>query len=323
MNITRCIASLSVLAAFAFLALDAAAQAFPSKPLRLVVPYPPGGATDVISRSLAQKMSDDFKQQVLTDNRGGGGQIIGSEIVAKSPPDGHTFLLASVTHSINPSLVPQLPYDTARDFTSISFVGSSPLVLVVHPDVPVKSLKEFVALAKAQPGRLNYASSGNGSGGHLAMEVLKSMVGLDLVHVPYKGGGPAIVDLVAGQAQAMITSPIAVVSFAKVGKLRLLASTGKARSARLADVPTVAESGVPGYESSLWYAIVAPRGVPRDVVMRLNTSIRGALAAADLREKFETNDIEAQATSPEELTAYINSEIAKWKNVIEKANIRM
>ncbi len=299
------------------------AQGFPSKPMRMVVPYPPGGATDVITRTLAQKMSESLKQPMIADNRGGGGQVIGTDIVAKSPPDGHTLLLASVTHSINPSLVPQLPYDTVRDFTPVSFVGSSPLVLVVNPVVPARNVGEFIALARAQPGKMNYASSGNGSGGHLTMEVLKNQVGIDLVHVPYKGGGPAITDLISGLSQAMITSPIAVVSFVRAGKLRMLGVTSKARSVRMPDVPTLAETGVTDFESSLWYAIVGPRGVPREAVLRLNTAIRDALAAADVREKFLGNDIEAQSSSPDELTAYINTEVTKWRTVIQRANISL
>ena len=301
---------------------EAAAQAFPSRPLRMVVPYPPGGATDIISRNLGQKISEDFKQQVLVDNRGGGGQVIGTEIVAKAPADGYTLLLCSVTHSINPALLAKLPYDTARDFTPVSFVGSSPLVMAVYPGLPANTMREFIALARSQPGRINYASAGNGSGGHLAMELLKSMAGLDIVHVPYKGAGPAAIDLVAGQVSALFSSPLAVVTLAKGGKLRLLANTGKARSATLPDVPTVAESGVPGYESSLWYGILGPKGLPHEIVMRLNTSIRAGLAAPDLREKFEIGGVDAQSSTPEEFAAYISSEMAKWKVVIEKANIK-
>jgi tripartite-type tricarboxylate transporter receptor subunit TctC len=297
------------------------AQGFPTRPIRMVVPYPPGGATDIISRTLAQKMSEDMKQQVLTDNRGGGGQIIGTEIVAKAAPDGYTVLLCSVTHSINPALVAKLPYDTARDFTPVSMVGSSALVIVSHPAV-TRNMKEFLAMVKAQPGKINYASSGNGSGGHLAMELLKSMAGLDMVHVPYKGAGPAAADVVAGQAQVLFSSPLAVVSLAKAGKLRLLAISSKTRSAALPDVPTVAESGVPGYETSLWYAILGPRGLPRDVVSRMNASIRGGVNSVDLKEKFEAGGVEAQASSPEELTSYIASEMAKWKTVIDKAGIK-
>ena len=303
-------------------AQHAAAQAWPTKPIRLVVPYPPGGATDIISRGLADKMTTDLKQAIYIDNRGGGGQVIGSEIVAHSAPDGYTILLNSVTHSINPALLPKLPYDTVRDFTPVSFVGSSPLVLVVNPTVPAANMKEFIALARSQPGKLDYASSGTGSGGHLTVELLKSMANIDLVHVPYSGAAPATTDLVGGRVHALFTSPLAVLPQVKAGKLRLLAISSKTRSKDLPDTPTVAESGVPGFESSLWYGILGPRALPRDIVGRMNASIRQGLAAADLKSRFEASGVEAQSSTPEEFAAYIASEMAKWKAVIEKANIK-
>jgi tripartite-type tricarboxylate transporter receptor subunit TctC len=296
------------------------AQSYPDHPVRLVIPYPPGGAADIVGRTLAKKLSEELGQQFVVDNRGGGGQVIGTEIVAKAAPDGYTILQTSITHAINPTLVPKLPYDTLRDFAPVSFIAISPLVLVVHPSVPAKSTRELIALAKAKPGQLNYASSGNGSGGHLAMALLLSMTKTKMVHVPYKGAGPALTDLIAGQVQCMLTSPLAAVPHAKAGKLRLLAVTSRKRTASMPDVPTVAET-VPGYEAVLWYSFVVPSGTPKSVIDRLNAATRKALEMQDVRELFARNGADASGSSPEELQRFIRSEIDKWGKVVRENHI--
>lgn len=298
-----------------------AAQSYPERPVRLVVPYPPGGAADLIGRLMGKHMTDELGQQVIIDNRGGGGQVIGTDIVAKAASDGHTILQASITHSINPGLVKKLPYDSVKDFTPISLLAKSPLVLVVHPSVPVKSVKELVSLAKAKPNVLNYASSGNGSGGHLAMALFLEMTKTKTVHVPYKGAGPALTDLIAGQVQLLITSPLAAVPHVEAGKLRLLGVSSKGRSAAMPDVPAIAET-VPGYEASLWYAFLAPKGVSREVVSRLNAAAKKGLAAPDVRALFNKQGVEIIGSSPGELAAHIRDEIAKWRKVIKAAGIR-
>lgn len=299
-----------------------AAQGYPERAIRLVVPYPPGGAADLIGRTLSQKMTEDLGQQVIVDNRAGGGQIIGTDIVAKAAPDGYTLLQASVTHGINPGLVPKLPYDSVKDFAPVSLIASSSLVLIVHPSLPVRSIQELIGLAKAKPGQLNYGSAGNGSGGHLATELFRSMTGVDVVHVPYKGAGPAMTDLIAGQVQLMFTSPLAAGPHVRAGKLRLLGVTGKARSAATPDVPTIAEAGVAGYEATLWYALLAPAGTPQATVSRLNAAMRKTLAFPDVRERFGKYGAETSASSPEEATAHIRQEIEKWRKVIKAAGIK-
>jgi tripartite-type tricarboxylate transporter receptor subunit TctC len=296
------------------------AQQYPARPVRLVIPYPPGGAADIIGRMLARKLSESLHQQLVVDARGGGGQVIGTEIVASAPADGYTILQASITHTINASLVPKLPYDTVNSFAPISFIAVSPLVLIVNPAVNASSTRELIALARAQPGMLNYASSGNGSGGHLAMALLASMTKTSIVHVPYKGAAPALTDLIAGQVQCMLTSPLAAVPYANAGKLRLLAVTGKKRTPAMPDVPTVSET-VPGYESVLWYAFLAPRNTPRNVIDVINSAIRQAVSAADVRDLFAKNGADAYASTPEELQQFIRDEIEKWRKVVREARI--
>ena len=272
--------------AAATLSAHATAQTYPDRPVRFVVPYPPGGATDIISRTLGQKLSDALKQQFVVDNRGGAGQIIGTDIVAKSAPNGYTILLASVTHSINPTLLSKLPYDSVKDFASVTLVGSGPNVLVVHPSVPARSVAELVKLLQSNPGKYNYASSGNGSGGHLAAELFKSMAKVDINHIPYKGNGPATVDVLAGQVPIMFTSTAPMLPHMRGGKLRGLATTGAARSSATPDIPAIAELGYPGYEASLWYGILVAAGTPSAIINALNIQFVNALKAADVRERF-------------------------------------
>ena len=297
-------------------------QAYPDRPVRFVVPYPPGGATDIISRTLGQKLSDALKQQFVVDNRGGAGQIIGTGIVAKSTPNGYTILLASVTHSINPTLLSKLPYDSVKDFASITLVGSGPNVLVVHPSVPAHSVAELVKLLQANPGKYNYASSGNGSGGHLATELFKSMAKVEINHIPYKGNGPATVDVLAGQVPVMFTSTAPMLPHMRGGKLRGLATTGAARSPATPDIPTIAELGYPGYEASLWYGVLAAAGTPPAIINVLNTQFVNALKAADVRERFTGLGIDVVGSTPDFLDKHLRSELAKWEKVIKFAKIR-
>ena len=300
----------------------ALAQPYPTRPIRLIVPYPPGGATDVIARGIGEKVSQTIGQQVVVDNRGGGGQIIGTDLVAKSAPNGYTILLPSVTHAINPGLHGKLPYDSMRDFAAVSLVASSPNVLVLHPSVAARTTKELIALAKSRPGQLNYASSGNGSGGHLAAELFKTMTNTDMTHVPYKGGGPAYVDLVAGQVNLMFTSPVATLPHVKAGRLRALATTGARRASALPDLPTIAEAGLTGYEASLWYGILTPAGTSPAIVSLLHKHIVAALAQADFKERMAPLGVDIIGSTPETFRKHIEQETAKWTRVIKAANIR-
>ena len=313
--------------AISFLVIHAgavAAQTYPDRPIRWVVPFPPAGGTDVISRTLAQKLSASLGQQVLVENRGGAGQVIGTEVVAKARPDGYTILLISLAHSLNPTLVAKLPYDTLKDFAPVSMVlDSSATVLVVNNGVPANSVKELIAWAKSSPGTVSYASSGNGSGGHMSMELLQSMAGTRMQHVPYKGASQALSDVVSGETSMMFTLPLAVTSLAKAGRVRIMAISSRIRSPQLPDVPTVAESGVPGYEASLWYAIVAPRGTPRNIVDRLNGAIREAVATQEVRDTYAASGGEAVSSTPEELDRHILRELEKWRKVIIAANIKI
>lgn len=311
-----------MLAVALFLAATAQAASYPGRPVRLIVPYPPGGATDVIGRGLALKLGDRFGQQVVTDNRGGGGQIIGTDLVAKAAPDGYTLLLPSVTHAINPGLHARLPYDSVRDFAPVTLIGNGPNVLVTHPSVTARSLAELTTLLKAHPDKYNYASSGNGSGGHLAAELFKTMAGVRMTHVPYKGGGPAYVDLIAGQVSLMFTSPVATLPHVRAGKLRAYATTGAVRSSAMPDLPTIAESGYPGYEASLWYGIMAPAGTPPDIVATLNRAVIDALRQSDIRERFAGLGVDVVGSTPQDFARHVVAEIRKWTKVIKDAGIR-
>jgi tripartite-type tricarboxylate transporter receptor subunit TctC len=300
-----------------------AAESYPNRPVRLIVPYPPGGATDMVARALGIKMGAALGQQFVVDNRGGGGQLIGTDLAAKAAANGYTFLLVSVTHSINPSLRDKMPYDTIKDFAPIVLIAQSANILVTHPSVPARSVKQLIALLKAQPGKLNYASSGTGSGGHLAAELFKSMARVNMVHVPYKGGGPAYIDLVAGHVDLMFTSPAPTLPHVKAGRLRALATTGAGRSLAMPNLPTIAESGFPGYEATLWYGFVAPAGTPEAIIRILNREAVKALADAAIRESFVARGIEPAGGSPEQFAAHIRSEMRKWEKVIRNASIRL
>jgi tripartite-type tricarboxylate transporter receptor subunit TctC len=299
-----------------------AAQVYPQRPIRLIIPYPPGGAGDIVGRLLGAKLGEVLRQQVVVDNRPGGGQLIATQLAARAEPDGHTLFLASATHGINPGLRRNLPYDTLNDFAPITLVADSPLIFVAHPSLGVNNIRELVALAKSRAGRINYASSGPGTGGHLSVELLKWSTGIDLVHVPYKGAGPALTDLIAGQVQVMCTSPLPALPHVKTGRLRGLAMTGRTRSHAAPDIPTVAESGVPGYQSTLWYALLAPAATPQSIIKKVHGETVKILKSSDVTEQLRAQGAEPVGNGPQELQDFLRAEIGRWTKVIEQANIR-
>jgi tripartite-type tricarboxylate transporter receptor subunit TctC len=301
----------------------ALAQPYPAKPIRLVIPYPPGGGTDTISRPLAQRLSENIGQQVIIDNRGGAAGNVGMEVAARAAPDGYTIVIGLTAQlAVNVSLFKKLPYDPVRDYEPVTLLGSGAYLLIVHPSLPVRSVKELVALARVRPGELTYGSAGNGSGAHLATELLKTMTGIKLLHVPYKGGGPALVDLIAGQVQVLFATHLTSWPHIQGGRVRALAVSTAKRATGL-DLPTMAEAGVPGYDSGVWYGILAPAGTPREVIARLNTEIVRVLNQPDYRKQLVTNSIEPIGSSPEELGRFIKSEIAKYAKVVKDAGLRI
>ncbi|MCM3609277.1 tripartite tricarboxylate transporter substrate binding protein [Cupriavidus pauculus] len=304
--------------------LAAPAQAaFPDKPIRIVVPFSPGGGTDLIARAMGIAMAQDLGQPVVIDNKPGGGTIIGTDNVAKSAPDGYTLVMATFAHAVNPSLQPKLPFDTERAFTPVMLVGRSPNVLVVRADSPYKSVRDVIAAAKARPGRISFASQGPGTSAHLAGELFKSLAGVDLNHIPYKGAGPAITDLLGGQVDMMFATASAVANLLESGKLRALGVTTAQRStsADLARVPTIAEAGVPGYVAESWYGLFAPAGTPAPVVARLNAAARKAVTAEAFRKRAEAEGLLVTPGTPEELGRYVRGEQARWAKVVKDAHI--
>ena len=313
---------------FAILPIQAApagARDYPVKPVRLIVPFAPGGGNDTVARTLAQALGASIGQAVIVDNRAGAGGIVGAELAAKAAPgDGYTLFLGGVgSHAVNPSLHARLPYDPVKDFAPVALIASAPSVLVVHPSVPARSLAEFTALAKASPGGLNYASNGSGSSAHLAAVMYEAMAGVRMLHIPYKGLGPALADLLGGEVQAMFSSMVAIVPHIRAGRLRALAVTGKNRSALLPGVPTLAESGLPGYEAGSWYGILAPAGTPREIVLKLNAEIVKALAQPELRERLESEGAEVIGGTPEQFAAHIKAELARLGSLIREGRLQM
>jgi len=304
--------------------LPACAQEYPRKAIRLIVPFAPGGGNDTVARAIAQSAGASLGQPVVVDNRAGAGGMLGAELAARSPPDGYTLFLGGVgSHAVNPNLHAKLPYDPVKDFAPITLIASAPSVLVVNPSLPARTLAEFTALAKASPGRINYASNGNGSSAQLAAVLYESMAGVQMVHVPYKGLAPALVDLLAGEVQAMFSSVVAIVPNIKAGRLRALAVTGKRRAALLPEVPTLDESGVPGYEAGSWYGILAPAGTPQAVVAKLHEAIVRALAQPEVRERLVSEGAEVIGSTPEAFAAHITAELARMGKLIRDAGIRM
>lgn len=300
-------------------ALAAAPSAYPTRPIRLIVPYAPGGGADTLARGIGQKLSETPGYTIVIDNRGGGGTILGSDLAAKSPPDGHTIILVASTHAVVSSLHRKLPYDPIKDFAPVVRVASAPNILVLHPSVSAASVKELVELAKSRPGQLVYASSGNGGGSHLAMELLKSVARIDLLHVPYKGTGPAMIDLLSGQARLMFGGMIGTLTHVRSRRLKALAVSSAKRSPVVPDLPTIAESGFPGYEAATWYGVLAPAGTALPIVRKLNAEIIGTLNNPELRQRMSSQGADPAPTTPEEFAAYIKSEVTKWAKVVKES----
>jgi len=301
----------------------ARAQDYPNHPIRVVVPFSPGGAVDGPMRIVAQELSKRLGQQIVVDNRPGAGATIGTEVVAKAAPDGYTLLLASQTNAISATLYKKLSYDPIEDFAPISLIGREPGVLVVHPSLPVKTLEEFVAYAKERPGKVDYASSGNGSGQHLFMALLASMTGMKMNHVPYRGSGQATADLLGGQVQASIPGTAGMVGHIKAGKLRALAVTGAKRSPQLPDVPTVAESGVPGYEAYVWMGLLAPKGTPAPIIDKLQRELKEVLATNEVKTYMANAGIEIVASTPAEFGTFFRAEKDLWAKVIRETGAKI
>ena len=288
----------------------------------MIAPSSPGSGVDIVARFLGQKLSENMKQQVVVDNRAGAGANLGADIAAHAPRDGYTLFVGTPAHTINPALYTKLNYDIIRDFAPISLLTTGQYVLVVHPAVPAKSVKDLIALARAKPGQLNYASAGNGNATHLAGELFHSLAKVDIVHVPYKGTGPALTDLIGGQVQFMFSNLTAAMPQMKSGKLRALAVTGSRRSPSVSELPTMIEAGVPGYTVASWYALLAPAGTPQDVLTRLHGEVVKAMSAPDMKERLSGEGAEPTTSSPAELTAFLKAEIAKWGKVIKAAGIK-
>ena len=305
-------------------AVGAFAQSYPNKPVRLIVTFAPGGGADFMGRLIGQKLSESFGQSVVIENRAGAGGSIGNEAVAKAAPDGYTLLLgAAGALVIAPWLYAKLPFDTVKDFAPISLLATVPFALTVHPSIPANTVPELIALARANPGKLNYGSSGEGGAPHLAGELMKSMAKIDMVHVPYKGLSPAITDLIGGQLGLIFADVNLVNPHIHAGKLKGLAVTGAQRSPIMPQLPTVAEAALPGYQAGTWYGLLAPAGTPRDVVARLNGEVLRVLSTAEMKERFATQGAEPAGNSPEQFASFIKTELDKWAKVVKAANIKL
>jgi len=302
----------------------AQSPAYPSRPIRFIVPLPAGGGADIVARIISERLTKSLGQQVLVDNRPGGGTVIGADLAAKAPPDGYTLLLGTATtHAINASLVRKLPYDPIKDFSPITLVAVLPQIIVSHPSLPVASLKEFIALARKRPGEIFFASTGNGSANHLGGEMLNAVAGLKNVHVPYKGAAPALTDLLAGQVQFMFTTIPPALPHVKSGKLRALAVANAKRSSLLPDLPTTAENGAPGVEASSWNGVLAPAGTPRDIIARLHAEIGAVMKLPGVSDRLASAGVEPMLTTPEEFAAYIESETARYAKVVRSSGARV
>ena len=310
-GLTACLVSASILAAY------------PDKPIKVIVPFAPGGGTDLVARTLAVPMSDSLRQPIVIDNKPGGSTIIGTDALAKSAPDGYTLVVATLAHAVNPSLKTKLPYSQDKDFAPVILVGVSPNIVVVSADSPYKTFIEFLAAAKANPGKLSYASQGGGTSAHLAGELFNSMAGTKLTHVPYKGAGPALTDVIGGQVDVMFATASAVGSLVDAGKLRALAVTTPTRSTTpaLAKLPTVAESGVPGYNAGSWYGYYAPAGTPPDVINKLNAAIKKAAQTPTFKSRVESEGLMIKTGTPEDFANFEKAEEIRWRKVIKDANI--
>ena len=303
----------------------AAAQlVYPNRPIRIIVAYPPGGSTNVLARLVGQKLSESWRQQVIVDNRPGGNTVIGTEALARATPDGYSIMLVSSIHALNGILIPKkLPYDTVKDFAPITTITRSEYLLVMHPSVPANSLKEFIALAKATTGELNYATSGSGTAVHLGVEMLSAMVGIKMEHIPYKGAGQLVTDLIGGQVQLSFIAPVNVLPHVRAGKLKAIAIAGEARAPALPQVPTFAEAGLPGFELKNWYGIIAPAGTPKAIIDKLSTEIARILAMPDIKQKLIGQGMAPMISGPDQFAALIRAEMAKYGEVIKSANIKI
>ena len=300
----------------------AGAQAYPAKAVRLVVPFLAGGSTDIVGRTVAQKLSEMWGQQAFVDNRPGGGTTIGTDMVAKAAPDGYTLLVTPAPFTINPSLLAKLPYDSLTDFAPITLINTTPLVMVVNPGVPAKNVKELIALAKAKPGKLNFGSSGTGGSNHLAGELFDAMAGVKMVHIPYKGNAGALTDIVGGHLDVVYNGITSAVALVRGGKLRALAVTSLRRSAALPDVPTLDESVLKGFEAVAWNGLTAPAKTPRDVIMKINADVIKIVNSPELKERLKADGSDPVGNSPEQYAAFLRNEIAKWAKVIKFANVK-
>jgi tripartite-type tricarboxylate transporter receptor subunit TctC len=312
---------ISLLCAFA---VQAFAQPYPSKPVRVIIPYPPGGGNDLLGRLFAAKLSERMGQSFIVENRPGAGTMIGTEAAAKSPPDGYTILLSSIaTHALSPNLYSRVPYDAIKDFAPITLLGIAPTVLVINKDLAVKDLGELIAAAKAKPGELTYASGGNGTPPHINGEVFKSVAGVNLLHIPYKGGGPALADLAAGRVHVMLDTAASAMSHVRAGRLRALAISAPKRSPEYPDLPTFAEAGLQQYETNAWYSMHAPAGTPPEIVRRLNAELVAILKEPDILARFKQLSTDPVGNSPEEFGAFVKAELEKYARIIKAANIRL
>ena len=315
---------LACVAGLTSVAWVAPAQAqYPTKSIRFIVPFPPGGGTDTMARAIGGRLGEALGQQVIVDNRGGGGANIGAELAAKSPPDGHTVFMATGTHAVNATLYRNLGYAFLKDFAPVSMLGGTAYVVVTHPSVPAKSIKELIAFAKAHPGQLSHSSSGTGSGPHLAGELFKSMTGIKMLHIPYKGGGPSVVALVAGEASVGFTTTPSCIFQIQAGRLRGLAVSSAQRSPFLPDLPTVAEAGVKGYETTAWYGMVVPTGTPEEAITRLHEAVAKAMTFDDVKSRLDATGMVPKTSSPEDLGKHMQAEVAKWAKVVKALNLRV
>ena len=310
-----------LVSAVAVVAQPVAAQQYPVRPIRLIVPFPPGGGTDTMARVVAPKLSEYLGQQVVPENRGGAGANIGAELAAKSPPDGYTVMLATITNAIGATLYTRLNYDLARDFAPITQLATTPHILVVHPSVPVKSVKEFTAFTRARPGELTYSSSGSGSSAHLAGELYSSLTGTKMVHVPYKGGGPSMIALVGGEVSLCFATMPSAVGYVRAGRLRGIAVTTEKRSPSMPDLPTIAETGIKGYEAGSWYGLSAPAGTSKDIIARLHAETVKVMALPDVKERLFNAGFEVVTSNPEQFAAFTRSEIQKWGKLVRATGL--
>ncbi len=312
--------AMSMLATGAF--ANAAAQDYPSKPVRIIVPFAPGGGTDLSARIIAQKLSESLAANFVVENRPGAAGIVGTETVAKSKPDGYTMLVVSSSHAMNPAMYEKLPYDTARDFAPISLLLSGPTLVVAHPSLPAKNARELIALAKARPGTLTFASAGHGTPPHMAGELFKALAKIDILHIPYKGNGPAYTDLMAGQVSLMFPNIATSMPYVRTGRMRAIGVGSKQRSAIAPEIPTINESGLPGYEMSSWFGLLAPAGTPAGVVTRLQQEITRIFKQADVREKLLAQGVEPVGSSPQEFMAFLAAETTQWAKIIKSSGLK-